>query len=114
MKKWSIGCDSTCYEDWVVTDGYRIFEVENEEEAEFLCDSLNGRHLLELIDVWNNRASSFRTYAEEHFFAKGDLSKIEDLFRERDEKHMDACCRMIEICVKELKNKLEQHGKLDD
>jgi hypothetical protein len=110
MKKWSISHDSSYnLESWVVTDGYRIFEVEDEEEAEFLCDSLNGRHLLELIDIWRNRASSFRTFAEEYSFEKEKegISPEIFLFNETAEKHMDACCRMIEICVKELKKKLE-------
>jgi len=65
--------------------------------------------LLELLKAWDYRASSFRACAEEHFFAKGDLSTIEDLFRERDEKHMDACCRMIEECAKELRLKLKNY-----
>jgi hypothetical protein len=74
---------------------------------------VDANDLHPLISTWNHRAASFRALAGEYDLSKHEhgISKEMKKHRERAEKHLDACCRMVEDCAKELRAVINKESK---
>ena len=68
-------------------------------------EPLPASGLFALLAKWDNRVANFRAYAGEHDLAKHKIGISEGMRKheERCEKHLYACCRMIEDCSQELR-----------